>query len=349
MPVVVVTGVSGALGRRVVSRFATSDRWSVVGLDRLPFPSGVAKPRHFTVHRVNLESAPLERIFEGADALIHLSTVGAESAADVETDTSIVNRTLAAASAAGIQRIVLLSSAVVYGARPDNPVPLTETSPSRADPTFLYASQKLAIESAAQSWRATQAGRRLAVLRPATTLGHPDARAWLADAVRPGLAERLASTLPATQFVHVGDVADAIVHALDNDLDGVFNVASDGWLDSEAAHALFGPNLGFPIPEQAIAPLRRITDLLTGRRRPSGALAYSTYPWVVANDRLRATGWVPRSSSAEAFVAAKRPSFFAGLYARRRQEVTLAITGVVGTSLAGGAVAIARWLRRRAG
>ncbi len=347
MPVVVVTGVAGALGRRVVERLAETDTWSVVGLDRLPFPSGVAKPRHFRVHRVNLDSAPLEQLFAGADALIHLSTVGPDHDDAVSSDALVLDRTLRAASVVGIRSVVLLSSAVVYGARPDNAVPLTETSACRADPSFVYAAQKMECESTAQRWREGHDDASVAVLRPATTLGHPDARAWLADAVRPGLAERLTSTLPATQFVHIDDVADAVVHALVAHLDGVFNVSSDDWLNSEAAHALFGPTLGFPVPDRAVEPVRRFADLLTGRRRPIGALPFSQHPWVVANDRLRASGWVPRSSSAEAFVAAKPPSVVGRLYARRRQEVTLAVVALLALLGIGAVTVFARRLLSR--
>ena len=51
---VAITGVSGALGRRVVASLAERGGWSVVGIDRGPFPAAVAKPRHFTVHLLDL-------------------------------------------------------------------------------------------------------------------------------------------------------------------------------------------------------------------------------------------------------------------------------------------------------
>lgn len=54
LPIVVITGISGALGRRLVAAIAERGDWKVVGLDTAWFPAGVAKPRHFTVHRVDL-------------------------------------------------------------------------------------------------------------------------------------------------------------------------------------------------------------------------------------------------------------------------------------------------------
>jgi nucleoside-diphosphate-sugar epimerase len=346
MPSVVITGASGALGRRIVSRLAETGGWSVIAIDQQPFPTGVAKPRHFTAHRVNLATAPLERLMHDATALIHLATTGADGPGVVEADVALLDRTLLAGEANGVHQIILLSSAVVYGAWADNPVPMSESVPLRPNPGFTYGIQKRAVEARAGQWRARGADRTLAILRPATTLGHPDARAWLAESVAPNLAERVTTTLPPTQFVHVDDLADAVVHALVRKLDGPFNVASTDWLTSDAAHALFGPALGFPVPDQVAAVVRLLAQRF-GKARPAGANDYVAFPWVVASDRLLATGWVPKSSSAEAYVASKRQSMFGRLYARRRQEVNLAAVTVGSAGILGAAAGVLRWWRNR--
>lgn len=346
MPTVVITGASGALGRRIVSRLASTGGWTVVAVDHLPFPSGVAKPRHFTAHRVDLLSAPLDRLLVGADAVVHLATGGAGSGATNSSDLRLLERTLAAATSNTVAQVVLLSSAVVYGAWSDNPVPLVESAPLRPNPDFVYAQQKVAAESFARQWSEAAPGRILAVLRPATTLGHPEARAWLAQSVRPSMLDRITATLPATQFVHVDDLADAIVHVLDRRLDGAFNVASSDWLPSEAAHALFGPPFTVPVPDFAEGLLRRLTERLDSRR-PAGAAAYARAPFVVAADRLIGTGWSPKSSSAEAFVAAKSPSRLGRVYARRRQEMNLLAVTAGSLSLTGSVLSLLRWWRRR--
>jgi hypothetical protein len=69
------------------------------------------------------------------------------------------------------------------------------------------------------------------------------------------------------------------------------------------------------------------------------------HPWVVANDRLEATGWRPTSSNEESFVAVNRPGWWSSLHGRRRQEVALA--GLVGG--VGAIVALVVLLVRRAG
>ena len=50
-----------------------------------------------------------------------------------------LRQALAAADAAGVGRVVHLSSALVYGAAADNDVPLTEDAPVRPDPSFAWA------------------------------------------------------------------------------------------------------------------------------------------------------------------------------------------------------------------
>ena len=69
------------------------------------------------------------------------------------------------------------------------------------------------------------------------------------------------------------------------------------------------------------------------------------HPWVIANDRLKADGWVPASSNEEAYVGAHRAGPWATLSPRRRQELTLGAAGAV--LLAGVALAATAVLRRR--
>jgi nucleoside-diphosphate-sugar epimerase len=329
LPTVVITGISGALGRRLVAAIAQSGDWKVVGLDTAWFPAGVAKPRHFTVHRIDLRTADCAKLFAGAQTVVHLAAEDPTRAADSSLTRSTTQRVLDAAASAGVQQLVVMSSATVYGAHPDNPVPLTEDAPLKPNPGFHYAAAKAEVELLVERWRPLHVGIKVAVLRPAVTLGHPESRSWLADAVRPGVADRLGHVLPAVQYVHVEDVATAILHAANVGLDGAFNVAAVDWLQSEDAHALMGLGARLPLPDWFAAGVQKLADLRPGLRRPDGALPYSKYPWVMATDRLRSTGWVSLSSSAEAFVANKKPSEAALYFAKHRQEVTLAGVGVL--------------------
>lgn len=360
MATVAITGVSGALGRRIVSALAERTDWSVVGIDTAWFPAGIAKPRRFVVHNVDLRQVDVAALFVGADAIVHLADDDPDS--PTFGDLTVLRRVLDGATSAGVRHLVAVSTAAVYGAWPDNPVPLTEEAPLRPNPGFAYAEHKVSVERLLRAWRngpsdgsrpqppvSGNAGstRALTILRPTVTLGHPEAKAWLARAVRPTLAHRLGQEPPPMQFVHVDDVASAIIHAIDLRLDDTFNVAPEGWLSADEIHELLGPALRLPVPERASELLARLPDGPGASVRSDAALAYTKAPWVVAADRLRATGWVPRSSNAEAYVANRRPSEIGRFVARHRQEVTLGAVATVGAAATGALAWAATRLRRR--
>src|SRR3546814_20833692 len=54
---------------------------------------------------------------------------------------------------------------------------------------------------------------------------------------------------------------------------------------------------------------------------PPELLPYTVHPWVIATDRLRADGWEPTSSNAEASVGAHRAGPWSTLSPRRRPEL----------------------------
>ena len=61
-------------------------------------------------------------------------------------------RVLEAAGAAGLGKVVLVSSAAVYGAWPNNPVPLTEDAPLRPNPGFPLGVHKAELERLLAEW-----------------------------------------------------------------------------------------------------------------------------------------------------------------------------------------------------
>jgi nucleoside-diphosphate-sugar epimerase len=246
-----------------------------------------------------------------------------------------VGRTRALLRSAGAGgRVVYTSSAMVYGAWPNNPVPLTEDAPLRPNPGFAYATAKAESERLALEWREANADARLAVLRPATVLGGEQDRTTrlLRDVLPTGVAD----PIPPVQYLHGDDLADAVVLACTAGLDGVFNVAPDGWMSEEEAKALTAGPVRVRLP-------RRLQPWL-GPDVPKDLLPYLVHPWVVANDRLRAEGWRPRYSSEEAFVAGAGVPRWQSLSLGRRQAIALGGgAAAVGTAVA---AAVAAYRRR---
>jgi hypothetical protein len=286
--------------------------------------------RQAVVERLAASGVRLASVDDGADTLVQLETE--DGRADVEA----IRRRLG--EGGQLRRVVYTSSAMVYGAWPNNPVPLTEDAPMRPNPGFEFAAEKAESERLALEWREADAGARLAVLRPATVLGAGNGR--LTRLLRDVLPAGVADAVPPVQYLHRDDLADAVVLACAAELDGVFNVAPDGWMSEEEAQALTAGLLRVRLPRR----LQRRVPLLAPDV-PADVRPYLVHPWVVANDRLRAAGWTPRYSSEEAFVADAGVPRWQSLSLGRRQAIGLGAGAGAVAAAAAGAVAL---YRRRA-
>jgi nucleoside-diphosphate-sugar epimerase len=254
----------------------------------------------------------------------------------LDDDPDGVRRSLEQASAGGASHVVYRSSAMVYGAWADNPVPLSEAIALRPNPGAAFAVGHAEAERLVSDWKAAHPGATVAVLRPATTVA-PGERPRLAPLLAgyAGVAVRGASR--PVQAVHVDDVASAVALAVERRLDGTFNVAPDGWIPDSTARAVAGGPLRVALPEPMVEWLTRASPAV---------LAYAVHPWVVANDRLRAEGWKPEHSNEEALVATHAASW-RDMSPRRRQEVALGATGVALAGTVAGAIALIRRSRRK--
>lgn len=241
-----------------------------------------------------------------------------------------------------VQHLVLVSSAMVYGAYANNPVPLTETAPLRPEVEFAYARRLGAIEQFADDWRRTEPGRTVTTLRPAVSVAS-DGTSSLARALAAGMGQRVGEADPPAQFLHLDDLASAIVIAAERRLDGVYNVAPDGWIPGERVRALAGavPRLKLPA---------RVQEVITGLRWrfqrgpiPPGLHSYTRFPWLVANDRLRAEGWAPIVTNEQAYVEGTEAKWWTMISPKRRQELAL---GALVVGLVVAALAVALGVRR---
>jgi nucleoside-diphosphate-sugar epimerase len=159
---IVVTGAAGVLGSRLAARLH-ADGHDVLGLDLRPPEPG--SPPHL-VGDIR-DPASLRRAFDGSAAVVHCAAaLPSYSAAEISSIT--VGGTQAvfdAATAAGIGRVVHISSTAVYGL--PSVVPTTEEHPHA--PVDAYSSAKAAAERIATGSRAQ--GMCVPVLRPKTFLG----------------------------------------------------------------------------------------------------------------------------------------------------------------------------------
>ncbi|MFN3255776.1 MAG: NAD-dependent epimerase/dehydratase family protein [Ilumatobacter sp.] len=333
MTTAVLTGGRGALGRRVARLLADDPGIDVVLLDGVAHPSG---------------GVPTLADLAVADVVVDLGTSDYDRRAERrESSTEFVAETLSAADQLSADHVVFVSSALVYGAAPNNPKPLTEDAVVRPDVEFVFARQLASAEELVEQWRLARSGRVTSVLRPAVALAAGD-NSRLAAALVSGLGRRVAQADPPSQFLHLDDLADAVALAIRSRLDGVFNVAPDGWIAGERVRALSGERPRFPMPER----LAEVTGSLRWRLLrgpiPPGLGPYTREPWIVSNGRLRSAGWEPTITNEQAYVEATDAPWWTMVSPKRRQELTLGL-GALATLVVVAVAAVVgrRWWRRR--
>jgi nucleoside-diphosphate-sugar epimerase len=344
--VVIVTGAASPLGQRVCALTAADPTVGrVLGLDRRAL---ARLPEGVDGRQLDLSTADLKPLFEGATAVVHLAqATGPEPSMGAEDvgDGALARRVLDAASAAGVPHVVLLSSATVYGAWANNPVPLTEDAPLRPNPGVPMSSEKAELERCGAEWRDAHPSATVAILRPTVTVS-ADGNGWLAKALARSTALPVTDEEPPAQFLDVADLAAAVDLARRARLDGPRNVAPDGWISGDTVRALAGGAPRVRLPERLAVRLAGLGWRWGLTRTPPALLPFTVHPWVVANDRLTADGWAPVSSNEEAYVGAHRAGPWATLSPRRRQEVALGGAVAALAATATGVVALIR--RRRA-
>ncbi|HIG25063.1 MAG TPA: NAD-dependent epimerase/dehydratase family protein [Acidimicrobiia bacterium] len=324
-PRVVVTGSTGAVGRQVCTRLA-DEGFSVVGLDRR---SGVSSHAEVSLLTVDLAVADLRSLLMGADVVVHLAS--GVRAQDVHGDPghdmlTVAERLLAAAADAGVAHVVVRSSAMVYGAWADNPVPLTEEAGVQPCRGFRFAEHRASLEGLATAWAGKAAGRSASLLRPAVTVAE-ERPGGLARILASAAAIRAQEGDPLGQFVHADDLAEAVVCVVAERFDGPVNVAPDGWISAPMMAELGGPAPRLRLPAPVASWVAEVRWQLGLTDAPPSVVPYTVFPWVVANDRLRSLGWVPSHSNEEAYVVGYEPRATDRLDAKRRQQLSLAVAG----------------------
>ena len=340
MTTVAVTGAASPLGRALLEQL-DSDRsvTRIVGVDVREPEMPVAK---LDFRACDIRDALLPHALEGAEVVVHLMP-------DIEGSQETLfamrvhgtKRLLEAVTQVGARKLVHVSSATVYGAHPDNPLPLDESAPLRAHHDFPSAYHRLLAEELIAAFDQAHADVVVTVLRPAAVLGIG------VDTVVSRHLENIRLPLVAhhdacAQFVDVDDLASAVRLAVTKDLPGAFNVAAEGWLTASEVSALLGRKI-VQIPE-AVATSAAIRLWRWGLvEAPPGALRYLMYPWVMDTAKLREAGWAPTRTNREIlrhFAATHHPYLAVGrvrflrrhLYAAAATGVT---TGAVGALLAG--------------
>jgi len=220
---VLISGIAGALGRRLTRALHRHRR--VVGLDQRSFTD---RPKDVEHREVDIRRKRAREVFRDSDvrAVVHLGVL--HDSHDRTTDHHARNllgfqQLLDCVRQYDVPKVVLVSSANVYGPRSDNPQFLTEEAPLLGAAASEHARDLVSLDMVAQSFFWKHTDTETVILRPAHVLG------TLENAASNYLRLKVVPTLlgfdPMVQVVHQDDVVRAIMLSLRPGVRGIFNLA----------------------------------------------------------------------------------------------------------------------------
>ncbi|HEY3802533.1 MAG TPA: NAD-dependent epimerase/dehydratase family protein [Kofleriaceae bacterium] len=301
----IITGISGRLGRLVARRLHHAVGWKIVGLDRRPMPG---RPKDIEHHEVDLRSKRAREIFRAnqVDALIHLGVMHDPRARPAELYSWNITGTaklLEYCQMYRVPKVVLLSSSNVYGPRPDNPQFLTEDAPLLAAQRFPAMRDLVEIDHLVSTflWRAREIDT--VVLRPTHIVGpvHNAPSNYL-RIERPPV---LLGFDPMVQLVHALDVAEAIMLALVPDRRGIYNIVGPGEVPLSAVLHELGRTPRW-IPHPVAKSMLGLAFRLGLSSFPVAELDFIRYVCMIDGRRAAAElGYRPRFGLRETIAAAR--------------------------------------------
>jgi nucleoside-diphosphate-sugar epimerase len=296
MPVVAVTGAAGSIGSALTIRLAASPKVKrVIAIDgQRGDIAGV------TWRVADVRDPALAGRLAGVDVVVHADLDLAPDS-DARTRRAFNVRgaqtVLTAAAAGRVGRVVLLTSAMVYGAHPDNAVPLPEDAPLAAEADSSVAGDLLEIEQLARRSPRANPGVAVTVVRPAALVGESVDTLVTRHFEAPRLLT-VKGCAPRWQFCHLDDLTSAVELAVGGGIEGQFAVGCDGWLEQDAAEQISGLK-SIELPARLTFGTAQRLHRLGVTPAPAVDLRYVVYPWVTDCAALRAAGWRPRYGNAD--------------------------------------------------
>lgn len=281
---ILVTGICGRFGKLVARRLHRTSR--VIGIDRRPFEG---KPKDIVHYQFDIRRKRTRDIFRSGavQAVVHLGIMHdlRKSAEDHHSFNVVAfQKVLEYMAQYGVRKLVLLSSANVYGPSPENPQFLNEDAPLLGAARFTDIRDLVEVDMLAQSffWRRPEI--ETVILRPCHILGR------VANApsnyLRLDRPVKLLGFDPMIQVIHEDDVAKAVELALTPGVRGVFNLRGPGEVSLSRALAVLGKD---PL-EIPLFAVKRVLQSLWNRKLvsfPPEEIDHIRYLCMVDDERAR--------------------------------------------------------------
>ncbi len=222
-PKVLVTGISGNLGRLLAKRLHRIAE--VHGVDMRPFRG---LPKDVVVHHIDIRKKRCEDLFRNHNfqAVYHLGMHhNPRKFGEEHQNFNVMGTTkiLDYCQRYQVPKMILLSSANIYGPHPNNPVFLTEDAPLLAGHKFPHIRDLIELDMLGQSFFWKHSEIESVILRPVHVVG-PNMRNGITNYLRMDMIPRLLGFDPVLQIIHEEDVVEALVLAMKPGVKGIYNI-----------------------------------------------------------------------------------------------------------------------------
>jgi UDP-glucose 4-epimerase len=222
---VLVTGASGGLGRLLCKRLHRTH--GVVAVDHRPFPD---RPKDVEHHRLDLRRKSAYDVLKKKKprAIVHMGGFHSPQSDEAyHSSLEVTSQLLRFAESVGVEKVVLLSTANLYGPSATSSGFLTEEAPLLAAGRSPEVRDLIAVDMMVQSFFWKRPEVETVILRPVHIVG-PHLNNAPSKYLR---LRRIPSMLgfdPMVQLIHETDAADAIIASLKPGTRGVFNIVGPG-------------------------------------------------------------------------------------------------------------------------
>ncbi len=279
--VVLIDGVAGYWGGRVAEQLLAEPDLRIIGLDTEP----PAQSSGIDFIQADIRNSLLGELLkeEKVHTYVHLAFQESDRPTESAFDYNVMGtmKVLSACAEAGVKRVILKSSTLIYGALPGNSAFLREEHPLNAKRNFGTLRDLVEIENFCAGFRAQWPEVKLTILRFAHIIG-PTVNSPLTRFLRDDTAPALLGFDPVMQVIHEADVASALAHAAIYEVPGVYNVAAQGAMPLYKLAGLAGK---FPVP--LFHPIAYLGESFLGSQFTAIDFDYFRYSCVGDLKRMR--------------------------------------------------------------
>jgi UDP-glucose 4-epimerase len=277
----------------------------VIGVDVVPPPHDIGDAEFV---RADIRNPVIAKVIgrAGVDTVVHMNVIATPTGAGGRVSMKEINvigtmQLLAACQKAdGVSRLVVKSSAGVYGSSPRDPALFTEDTGAKVLPRAGWGKDSVEVEGYVRGFSRRRPDVEVVQLRLANIIG-PGIRTALTEYFSLPVLPTVLGFDPRLQFLHEDDSLEALRLATVGSATGVVNVAGDGvLLLSQAARLAGRPVL--PVPGPLTGPLGQLVRRLGLVDFTGEQLRFLSYGRVLDTTRMRAVlGLEPRYTTREAF------------------------------------------------